>query len=443
MVWPMCGIVMLASLTGWSQRNRRIAPESAAFLFVVAVLATASLAGYALGGINITRGSAAAFSITAQESLETAWILLRFAFVFVAASLILHLFARRPRTASKSRKRSRLPRRSLESAFGPRIVNAILLMLTVYVLVLYPLIGTAVLAREEYLFLTAGSVSALAGTVSLPLALVAMTVAVGSARGNVRLWSTVVLLLVLTFELSKASRAAAGAMVFSGVIYFMLSRSSLLKRMLGLFSGAVLGALTLVSVLQLRGSDIGHGLLPYLQLVTSGEVTLGSERWMSAVLNLMATIPITYLSSTVDVPDNLTSVSLNPLPGELAGWYEISSSQALFRAVPTNAYGQMAAMEWTQGIVCIFLIATLMSGSAIVRSYGIPAVRMPLMFFSTTMTLLTSILFMQYSIRTGTRWLWLALGVTVMVSVLSRLLEGRREVSPSVPEAVRFGARRA
>ncbi|MGG7652427.1 hypothetical protein [Kocuria rosea] len=439
MVWLMCGTGILVSLTGWSLWNRRLAPESAAFLFVLATLTAAALAGYLFGGINITRGSAAAFAITAPESLEAAWILLRFSFIFLVSSVVLHLFVRRPLTSSKNNQRSRRSRQSLESTFGRHIVNAIVLLLTIYVLVLYPLIGTAVLSRDEYLFLAAGSLGALAGTVSLPLALVAMTVAVGTDRGSVRLWSATVLLLVLTFEVSKASRAAAGVMVFAGFIYFLLSRSSLPKRLLGLFVGIVLGSLTLVIVLQLRGSDIGHGMLPYIELLTSGDVTLSSERWESAVLNLMATIPITYLSSTVAVPDNLTFVSLSPLPGELAGWYEISSSQVLFRAVPTNAYGQVAAMESIEGWVCIFLIAGLMSASAIVRSYGIPAVQMPLMFFSSTMTILTSILFMQYSIRTGTRWLWLALGVTVMVSVLSRLMQRRVPVSRAMQGAARVG----
>lgn len=420
------GTATLVALTGWMSRNRRLSPESTSFLLVLSVLTATAIIGYLSGGIDITRGSAAEFSITGQESLEAASILLQFAFIFLLSSLVMHVLVRRSHFTVKKGRQTKRPRQPLESHFGSRIVNIMVAGLTAYVLVLFPLIGLAVLRREEYLFLTAGSLSALAGTVSLPLALVAMTVAVGSARFGVRLWAMTALLLILTFELSKASRAAAGVMIFAGVIYFLLSRSSLLRRVLGLLLGFTLGALTLVAVLQFRGSPIGHGLLPYSELLFSGEITYGSERWMSALLNLMATIPVTYLSASVKVPENLTSVSLNPLSGDSAGWYEISSSQVLFQAVPTNAYGQVAAMDASQGTICIFLIAALMSSSAVVRSYGSPRVRMPLMFFSVTMTLLTSILFMQYSIRTGTRWLWLALGVTLVVSAISRLLERRR-----------------
>jgi hypothetical protein len=211
--------------------------------------------------------------------------------------------------------------------------------------------------------------------------------------------------------------------LFSGFIYFVLSQSAFLKRSLVLLSCFIIGAILLVSVLQLRGSNAGHGLVPYWQLLVSNELSFAPERWNSAFLNLIATIPITYLSSQQVVPEGLAFTSLNPLPGRMVGWYDVASDLNLFPAVPSNAFGQIAAMDFLEGIMCVVIISGLISGSAVIRSYAPHRLRMPLLFVSSTLTILASILFMQYSLRSGSRWLWLALCVTGITVALAKTLQ--------------------
>lgn len=406
-----------------SLKNSRIGPESAIFaLIVVALTVSATIASF-VEGVEITRGSAAQFSINEKQAEHSGWILLGCAVLFLASSLIFNIFARQHPQLRRQTAKYKIRKPFIEEILGRNAVRASITAIVIYALLIFPTVGEKVIHRDSYLFLTSGSIGALLATGSLPIGLVAATLFSSSHQRINRVASLMVLLLILIFELSKASRAAAGLILFSGLIYFVLSQSSLLKRLLILLSCFATGAVLLVSVIQLRGSNTGHGLVPYWQLFVSNELSFAPERWNSAFLNLMATIPITYLSSQQVVPEGLAFTSLNPLPGKMVGWYDIASDLNLFPAVPSNAFGQIAAMNFLEGGVCIVIISGLISGCAVIRSYAPYRLHLPLIFVSSTLTILASILFMQYSLRSGSRWLWLALCVTAVTVALAKTLQ--------------------
>ena len=257
------------------------------------------------------------------------------------------------------------------------------------------------------------------------LALAAVTIS-GYVYSTARSWITriasigVTLLYAIVF-FSLASRSIAIApLAFAFGLYAAApgSRGSRFTMVIAL----VLSVTLLALPLYLRTSA-DHGLFPYLQTLAGHDPNAAPVRWDTPVLNVMSTFGLSgdVAFSEPSIPLSHIWPSVNPLPGSLAGWYEIQPSHRLDVFTPYSAVGELGnygfpilALYFTMaGAVLAFLetrARDLLSGGYQLSGLGVIA-----------LCLLFPVFSLQYQLRADTRilyWALLLLGVTALLRAL-------------------------
>ena len=199
---------------------------------------------------------------------------------------------------------------------------------------------------------------------------------------------------------------------------------------------AASGAATLLLLpipLYLRGYE-AHGLSNYVPALSS--FPYGWTAIREAVGNLVLGFPITGMTAleTDKIGLDKIAISLNPLPGRLAGWYEISDQLRFNRNFPYSAIGEVWNVSATLALGLFFWIGVLVG-------YIDYRVRWLLLRGQTLAALslcgfvvLFALLMTSYNLRNSTRPLWYAIGLDVVVRI-----RGRGQ-SDDVGDAVRNGA---
>lgn len=111
-----------------------------------------------------------------------------------------------------------------------------------------------------------------------------------------------------------------------------------------LLPAALVAAVLLPLPLYLRGS-MTHGILPYLGQLASFDIALID--WRSTINNVLISFPITGATvfQVQPIPMEYFWVSLNPLPGNIAGFYDITENLGLNRYTPYSTIGEV----WNRG----------------------------------------------------------------------------------------------
>jgi hypothetical protein len=107
-----------------------------------------------------------------------------------------------------------------------------------------------------------------------------------------------------------------------------------------LLSAAILAAIMLPIPTYLRNQDL-HGLKPYIEALPG--YFSANINPLTVLNNILISFPITGLTAfdTPSIPIGHILVQLNPLPGAMVGWYDISSTMGLNRATPFSGIGEM------------------------------------------------------------------------------------------------------
>lgn len=432
-------VLIMAVLTGLLAipvllSRGRLAEEVALVGIVTFGLAISAAVVSLQGGLEIRSGSAATFQINGDQALIAGQILGIAGALLTASGLIWYaLPVRRAAPSDGESILARLRESSLEGIFGTALVRVVAVALLAFAVSIVLLIGGDALRRETYLFLEPGSLAGLMGSVSFPTGVVAAILFVTSRDSLTRAFTGTSLTLLLLFELSKSSRSAAILLVAAGVFYAVLARASLPRRVLGGLGLVGAGALVLMIVLQTRESGDGHGLIPYSQMILSGQLSFDGPMLQTTVSNLLATVSTTYYSSLKAVPDGFLAVSLDPRSGNDVGWYFMVPELFLSWQVPTNTYGQLASLPVTGTLIGWFVIAGLLSAPGMVRSYASAHTAFVLRLGSLTLTVLMTVMFMQYTLRGSIRWIWLSIVATVLVTAVDLLIQHQR--TPLLPRA--------
>lgn len=427
-------------------REKMVSEEVSLVVGLTFALAVTSVVASWQGGLSIESGSAATFQINDQQALVSARIFVNAAVVMLASGVLWYLLPLRQRSATpwgqeglalaehKCPTVGKLPHgtqgvlaelraTSLEQAFSPAVIRLVAAALLAFAGIVIATIGPAAISRDTYLFLEPGSLTALLGSISFPTAVVACAVLVASKDSVTRTLAGSALVLLLFFELSKSSRSAAVLVLACGFFYLVLGRSRLIFRLVVAAAFLVAAALTLNLVLQTRGSSIGHGLLPYIELARMGEISVTPDSLGTALNNILVTLSTSYYSSLKSVPDGFLSVSFDPRPGNDIGWYFMTPQLFLSWAVPTNAYGQIASLSPSGVILGWFLVAGMLSTPGIIRSHASRYTGFVLLLASMALTVLIAVMFLQYTLRTAMRWSWLAIAATLAVTLVDHGLQ--------------------
>lgn len=104
-----------------------------------------------------------------------------------------------------------------------------------------------------------------------------------------------------------------------------------------------------------------NGLIPYVQHF--GDVAAAPFDWSRPAFNLLMSFGITgtVAWSTPAIPFHDYLVSLNPLPGGAAGWYDIAPSLRLNDFTPYSALGELGNAGWFAVGLYFFAVGVLLA----------------------------------------------------------------------------------
>lgn len=277
-------------------------------------------------------------------------------------------------------------------------------------------LNSQLLTRPSHL-VTLGGTSMAAVTGQLASACVALTGYLMATESGPRRWTALglsLLYLVLSFSLSSRSFALWPLLLVVGAI-----AGGVRRPFLWLSVSVLASACALPIPLYLR--ELGsHGLLPYLHALPS--FSYAHVDWASTLTNVLIAFPITGVSgfNSGHLPFSFLWISLNPLPGTTAGFYNISPYLRLNNWTPFSAVGELANYGTAPMLVIWFGIGAALAyldgrvSHYINRGRGLVAVT--LVGLSGLLTLHS----LQYNLRPTIRILLYALLLDALLRYMTR-----------------------
>lgn len=286
----------------------------------------------------------------------------------------------------------------------------------------------ALLSRDGYLTgrTTAGQI---AGELLLPIGLVAVGVLIFDRPRPVAMPVVLGLLVVyLAVYLSLGSRG------FGLVPGLLMVGAIMAGRKIGWYTLAI-GLLVTLFLLQLplalraEGPTAPAGLLPYVgQLMADPTSALASNPY-PVVGNVLFSVPLTGVVAHGEsgVTVGTLAISVNPLPGTMAGWPDISADLRINPYTPYSGLGELGALGLP--VVALYFVVVGAGLSGIQRAVRrLPDTRVLVAFVSCAgLTLLLVANLLQYNLRTGSRYVWY---IVLIVAILHLIpTSPRTEVS--------------
>lgn len=193
----------------------------------------------------------------------------------------------------------------------------------------------------------------------------------------------------------------------------------------------ILAAATTILVMQLalvgRGNQYGVGILPLGAQLFTRPHEIFSEFSLSAIAgNILISGPLTAVVSYRPIPSQALWISINPMPGSLAGWGELQPSLRLNPYTPYNALGELGA----HGILALVAVSAvtgfILSLSTRIASNLRGAYALTATLLTLTTAALFSVIILQYNLRTTARIAWYALIGIAAISFAQGLFSRRR-----------------
>lgn len=173
----------------------------------------------------------------------------------------------------------------------------------------------------------------------------------------------------------------------------------------------------LVLALGFRIENSSFGLFPYINTLFNRPGAVLSSGFGNLAGNIGFSVPLTeFVYNAPDIPLNYLLTDVNPLPGSLTNWGEISTHLRVHHFIPYNGVGELAnlGLLW---LVLVFFVKGFITENALytLRKSGY--------FLSAQLCLLLSafslLLTLQYNLRSSLRFDWLILMIT-LISILRR-----------------------
>lgn len=223
-----------------------------------------------------------------------------------------------------------------------------------------------------------------------------------------RLLLAVLLLAYVVVLLGTGSRRLAMIPSAFAVGFFFARPDLRAKILLGIF---ILASFYLLELpLRLRQLP-EHGIQPYVTHLPS--LFGGGMPIEASVLNILVSYAITGTTAFGQVPFPVQDlwVSVNPVPGDFTGWYQIAGAHRLNTYTPYAGLGELQNVGWAATIIgCILLGVVLGHLDAQSKAWirrGLPIVGLMLVALGGLFTLM----FVQYNLRTAARMLYYAIAI--------------------------------
>jgi hypothetical protein len=241
--------------------------------------------------------------------------------------------------------------------------------------------------------------------------------------------AALVVVYVLIFFSMGSRRLALVPIIFTlGVL--LASRG---RRAVPLLIVSAVLALLLVPVpLFLRGQML-HGLYPYVASLSAFSYT--DVDWLATANNTLIAFPLSGITAfhTAPLPLSTLFIELNPLPGGLAGWYDVKQTLRFNAWTPYPAVGELGnygglvmALVWL-GVG--FVLGYLEMRVRVYRNSTMPVFAVALI----GLTALFAIQALQYSVRSSFRMLVYAVALDLFMRAFltKRDRVTSRSVAPS------------
>ncbi len=318
--------------------KRALAPAvTAPALYFAIFLSFNGLAGFVFSNsLSEARGSGAVYQVlTPNQTLDTALL-------FFLASTLICLGAIVGYRFLNAEIRSFDVFSSLKFEGLQRMIPLILFAATLVLGGIVMAVGPAeLLQRESYLLATRPGIITILTIASMGMIIALGVVLAGKNRSH-RWFAFLLLLLFASYFISLGSRRLAliPILVMAG---YILAGGRFNMRLVSL--SVLSGGLLLALPLHFRQHDT-HGLLPYLQSLRS--FVFDSESIEANINNVLVGFRIVGLTAfdRPAIPWSTFLTSVNPLPGELANWYEISNALRINIYSPYGAIGEIGNRGW-------------------------------------------------------------------------------------------------
>ncbi|NYI40408.1 hypothetical protein [Demequina lutea] len=426
---PAC-IPLAPLLLLWLFRARfQIVALSPVWVIAIVVGGAGSIGCFLAASLNSVGGGGIVLYLPASDRLRTAAVFGFATLFFSIGSLLVALFSER-------RSQVVIPQIKVSQSSQARMLFLAAAPIAMVVVAL----GGALLLRDNYLrgaYLSGGFGRALFGfgeqLATAGVALAGYVLAAG--RGANRLGAMLLTVAYFSLFFSLGTRRLALVPILL-VVGMLMARPK--RTWFKLAAATIIATLLLPLPLYLRGQN-QHGLLPYLSSL-SGYHFDGVD-WLSTINNVLITFPITGMTAFyVDkLPLSYMLVSLDPLPGQLAGWYEIASNMTLNPWTPYSTIGELwnygfvpSALVWVSfGIVAAWL-------DRVVRRlwvWGVPIVSLAVVGLSALFALQA----IQYNLRSSSRMLWYAALIAIGGLIYTSLQRSRHRSKQASQRVSQFG----
>jgi hypothetical protein len=268
--------------------------------------------------------------------------------------------------------------------------------------------GSDVFSRTEYhpehidygIFYILYTLSLLIG-----LAFVGVSKYIGS------IFSIILILIIVIFSYSISTRLTGVILLLIAFINYKNSR-----KVFSLFL-TILGIISLILATYFRSQKM-HGLEHYLQFTELSEVIEMIVPVISYAFNFSFHLAVAtyhdYNSKGIKLYDFI--VSLNPLPGHIAGWYGFYQEKFLVQYnVPSSAFGSFLATGWFISSILFFCLGVIISlfDNYSERNKSISIIILVLGF-------IFIVYFSQYQMRSAFRYLYYILFIIILYKVFKK-----------------------
>jgi hypothetical protein len=383
------------------------------------------------------RGASIVLMLSEGQSLQTLSLIMSVASIIIIVSgLSLRLFG-----VKDSGVRERSFRKFKWGTRAPK--GGWLLLAAVPLLAMVAELGiSSLFLRSSYLFAAKGSFSGSIGATLATAGIGMLGYMVGACQGGKRLAALALLSGYAGILFSFGSRRLALIPILIALGMFIAKNTRATR--LGLPVGAVATIALMPVPLMLRGST-SHGILPYIERMS--KYSLDQADWLAILNNVLVSFPIIGSSAfgiaKLQVSDLL--ISLNPVSGDAAGWYDIAPRLRLNGNTPMAAIGELGNVGWVPVVVFSIAIGiTLAWVELAVRWHivsGLPIVAALLVGLCG----LFALQMMQYNLRSAFRMLVYLLAMELGLRAC-RLFLGRKRsaiVHSGAPDASATQDRRA
>ena len=235
-----------------------------------------------------------------------------------------------------------------------------------------------------------------------------------------------VFILWLAIYMSLASRSLAVS-VIAFALGVLLGHGSSQRKKWVLIAAPFIAFFALSLSLYLRTS-FQHGLIPYFHTLNGTDPSAVFPTVPILTLNLLSTYANTAIPAFLrsSIPRHDLWISLNPLPGALAGWYGVVSTHRVNSITPYSALGELANYGIALLVIYCIGMGMLLSHASIVARRMLDAGRHLYSLAITAVTIMVPILSLQYTLRTVSRLLYYAVALSILAYALESIRRLRR-----------------